>query len=184
MPLIYPLLGANQTTATYTAGGFFSSSETFFDRKPSTMTLDNNTGLHNVFHDDGANYHVSDFTWDGIAKYEIELTNITSFSISGTATNTATCQAGIVYYDSDNLPVTNVFLTPRINIFSATNDVIDTSYPDSVGTKKIVEVDSRLDDLLSGVPDYRRALGFMMECLITGQTTVSGTATIKIRRIT
>lgn len=183
MPLIYPLLGANQTTATYTAGGFSTGSETITDRKPSTMTLDNNTGLHNVFHET-SNYHVSDFTWDGIAKYELELTNITSFSISGTATNSATCQAGIVYYDSDDLFNTNVFLTPRINIFSASNDVIDTSYPDSVGTKKIVEVDRRLDDLLPTIPSGRRALGFMMQCFITGQTTVSGTATIKIRRIT
>jgi hypothetical protein len=136
-----------------------------------------------VFHEQ-ADYHVSDFTWDGIAQYEIELTNITSFSISGSATNSATCQAGIVYYDSDDLFNTNVFLEPRINIFSATNDVIDTGYPDSVGTKKIVEVDSRLADLLPAIPGGRRALGFMMQCFITGQTTVSGTATIKIRRIT
>src|SRR6056300_582418 len=103
MPLIYPLLGANQTTATYTAGGFFSTSEPLFDRKHSTMTLDNNAGLHNVFYET-SNYHVSDFTWDGIAQYEIELTGITSFSISSSpVTNSAICQAGIVYYDSDDL---------------------------------------------------------------------------------
>lgn len=183
MPLIFPLLGNNPVEATYTMGGFSTISALTNFYNPSTTTVVDG-GLHNEF-STGATHDISDFTWDGSAVYELELTALTSLSCSGTGGGSAVLRAGIMTYDEATVGGTQFnFHTPRFDCFSQTLGVVNTSFPDAIGTTIQVGPLNSLDDALPTVPLARRKRGFGLQCLIsTGNTTVSGTVSVKIRRI-
>lgn len=185
MPLIFPFLGNNPVECEYTAGGFSTISSTgFFYNPTGSFTVDSNGGLHDSF-STSASHNISDFTWDGSATYELELTALTSLSCSGTGGGSATLKAGIMTYDEGTAPGVNfLFESPRFDCFQQTLGVVDTGFPDSIGTKIVVGPLDSLDDAMPSVPVARRKRGFGLQCNIgTGNTSVSGTVSVKIRRI-
>lgn len=184
MPLIFPFLG-NNLQCEYTAGGFSTVSSTGNFYKPTgSFTVDSNGGLHDSI-STGATHRISDFTWDGSATYELELTALTSLSCSGTGGGTATLKAGIMTYDEATVGSVNfLFESPRFDCFQQFSGVVDTSFPDSIGTKIVVGPLDSLDDKMPSVPQARRKRGFGLQCNIgSGNTTVLGTVSVKIRRI-
>lgn len=184
MPLIFPFLG-NNLQCEYTAGGFSTISSTGnFYNPTGSFTVDSNGGLHDSF-STGATHNISDFTWDGSATYELELTALTSLSCSGTGGGSATLTAGIMTYNEDTVAGSNFnFHSPRFDCFQQTLGVVDTGFPDAVGTKIIVGPLDELADAMPLVSGAKRKRGFGLQCLIsTGNTTVSGTVSVKIRRI-